>query len=45
MKEKQYRLKEKINMRKVTLVDLQDSDGEWSAVSVVSLKGDERQGT
>ena len=43
VKEKQYRLKEKINMRKVTLVDLQDSDGEWSALCVVSLKGNERQ--
>ena len=29
VKERQYRLKEKINMRKVTLVDLPDSDGEW----------------
>ena len=27
VKDKQYRFKEKINMRKVTLVDLPDSDG------------------
>ena len=29
VKDKMYRFKEKINMRKVTLVDLPESDGEW----------------
>ena len=32
--EAQYRLKEKINMRKVKLVDLEDTDGAWGSVCV-----------
>lgn len=31
VKDKMYRFKEKINMRKVTLVDLPESDGEWQS--------------